>query len=156
MLTIIGCGNANRNDDAAGIIVAQRIQKYLIKHPSETIKVFDAGTAGMDVMFMAKGCTELIIIDANSSDSEPGAIYEVPGHELENLPQASYSLHDFRWDNALYAGRKIFKDEFPETVTVFLIEAENLDLGMNLSDPVNKSVDVVTNKIITIIENRNG
>tara|TARA_R110000782_G_scaffold48146_7_gene105536 strand:+ start:7135 stop:7599 length:465 start_codon:yes stop_codon:yes gene_type:complete len=152
MLTIIGCGNANCSDDAAGIIVAQQLQSYLFQNPKENVKIFDAGTSGMDVMFMARGSSELIIIDASSTNSEPGAIYEVPGEELENLPEPSFNLHDFRWDNALYAGRKIFKDDFPESVTVYLIEAGNLDLGMSLSESVIPSVDSVTVKIKDIID----
>ncbi|NQZ64555.1 hydrogenase maturation protease, partial [Crocosphaera sp.] len=83
--------------------------------------------------------------------SEPGTIYKVPGQELEELPEASYSLHDFRWDNALAAGRKIFKEEFPEDVTVYLIEAENLGLGLEISpilkDSVEKVIDYIQQEI---------
>ena len=105
----------------------------------------------MEVMFQARGSTKLIIIDACSTDSEPGTIYKVPGQELEELPEASYSLHDFRWDNALAAGRKIFKEEFPEDVTVYLIEAENLGLGLEISsslkDAVNQVIDSIKEEI---------
>ena len=61
----------------------------------------------------------------NRHKSEPGAIFKVPSSELEALPEASYSLYDFRWDNALKVGRKIFREDFPKDVTVYLIEAEN-------------------------------
>jgi Ni,Fe-hydrogenase maturation factor len=33
MLTIIGCGNLNRNDDGVGVIIAQRLQQYLAQNP---------------------------------------------------------------------------------------------------------------------------
>ena len=153
MLTIIGCGNANRSDDAVGIVVAQFLNSYLDKNPNNNVNIFDAGTSGMDVMFMARGCEQLIIVDASSTGSEPGAIYEVPGEELENIPAPSYNLHDFRWDNALYAGRKIFKENFPKKVNVYLIEAESLEFGLDLSKSVKQSADIVIDKIITIINN---
>ena len=153
MLTIIGCGNANRSDDAVGIVVAQSLNSYLDKNPNNNVNIFDAGTSGMDVMFMARGCEQLIIVDASSTGSDPGAIYEVPGEELENIPAPSYNLHDFRWDNALYAGRKIFKKNFPKKVNVYLIEAESLEFGLDLSKSVNQSADIVIDKIITIINN---
>ena len=153
MLTIIGCGNANRSDDAVGIVVAQSLNSYLDKNPNNNVNIFDAGTSGMDVMFMARGCEQLIIVDASSTGSEPGAIYEVPGEELENIPAPSYNLHDFRWDNALYAGRKIFKKNFPKKVNVYLIEAESLEFGLDLSKSVKQSADIVIDKIITIINN---
>ncbi len=143
MLTIIGCGNSNRSDDGVGVVVAQRLQTYLNDKPNSYTRVFDAGTAGMDVMFQAKGSRALIIVDASSSGSKPGSIFEVPGNELEHLPEPSYNLHDFRWDHALYAGRQIFKEQFPSDITVYLIEAANLSLGLELSPDVASAADNV-------------
>lgn len=147
MLTIIGCGNPNRGDDGVGVAIAQRLQTYLAEHPLPDVQVFDCGTAGIEVMFRAKGSDRLIIIDASSTGSSPGAVFEVPGAELEALPNPSYNLHDFRWDHALAAGRKIFS-QFPEDVTVYLIEAENLGLSLDLSPSVERSSQIVFSKIL--------
>jgi hydrogenase maturation protease len=153
MLVVIGCGNSNRQDDGAGVYVAQQLMSIMKTKPVDNVRVFDAGTAGMDIMFQARGCKALIIIDANQSASEPGTIFEVPGKELENIPEPSYNLHDFRWDNALYAGRRIFQDKFPTDIAVFLIEADNLDLGIGLSEPVQKASDRVVELIIERVKN---
>jgi len=150
MLSIIGCGNPNRQDDGAGVYVAQTLISQLVEYSYDNVQVFDAGTSGMDIMFQARGSDALIIIDANQSNSEAGTIFEVPGKELENIPEPSYNLHDFRWDNALYAGRRIYKDEFPEDINVFLIEAGGLDLGIGLSDKVQKSAD----RVVELVMNR--
>lgn len=152
MLTIIGCGNLNRSDDAVGVIIAQGLQQYLAQNPHPKIRVFDCGTAGMEVMFQARGSEKLIILDASCTGSEAGAIFKVPGKELEALPEPSYNLHDFRWDHALSAGRKIFGDDFPQEVTVYLIEAGNLDLGLELSPVVRRSADLVFAELITVIQ----
>lgn len=148
MLVIIGCGNSNRQDDGAGVYVAQQLMSIIKENPVDGVRVFDAGTAGMDILFQARGCDALIIIDANQSTSDPGTIFEVPGFELENIPEPSYNLHDFRWDNALYAGRRIYQEQFPTDIAVFLIEVENLDLGIGLSEPVQKASDRVIELII--------
>lgn len=148
MLTIIGCGNLNRCDDAVGVIIAQRLQQYLIQNSYPNVQVFDCGTAGMEVMFKARGSQQLIILDASSTGSEPGAVFEVPGTELEQLPEASYNLHDFRWDHALAAGRRIFQDHFPQDVTVFLIEAECLNLGLELSPTVEQAAEKVFHMVL--------
>ncbi len=152
MLSIIGCGNPNRCDDGLGVYVAQRLQQYLNENPSNNVRVFDAGTAGMDVMFQARGSDQLIVIDANASGSEPGQIFKVPGEELENRPEPSYNLHDFRWDHALYAGRKIYKDEFPDDVLVYLVEAGSLDMGIGLSEAVQSAADRVVELVIEDIQ----
>lgn len=152
MLTIIGCGNSNRSDDGVGVVVAQALQAYLVAHPRDSVRVFDAGTAGMDVMFQARGSTKLVIIDASSSGSDPGAIFEVPGAQLQAEHEPEFSLHNFRWDHALSAGRKIFRDQFPTDVTVYLIEAESLVLGLDLSPPVAASAARLVTEIKNIID----
>lgn len=152
MLTVIGCGNSNRSDDGVGVVVARHLQARLRDCPRSDVCVFDAGTGGMDVMFQARGSARLIIVDACRSGSEVGAIFTVPGAELAVEREASYNLHDFRWDHALAAGRKIFREQFPREVTVYLIEAGCLDLGLDLSDAVRRSAERVTAEIQQAID----
>ena len=154
MLTIIGCGNLNRSDDGVGGGIAQRLQQYLKENPLPKVQVFDCGTAGIDVMFQARGSDELIIIDASRTGSEPGAVYQVPGDVLEQLPEPSYNLHDFRWDHAIATGRKIFKDTFPTQITVYLIEAASLDFGWTLSPIVEHAAETVFQTIVTDLLSR--
>ncbi|MEW6353796.1 MAG: hydrogenase maturation protease [Pseudomonadota bacterium] len=143
MLTIIGCGNLTRSDDGVGALIAQRLRASFNDDPPENVRIYDAGTAGMEAMFHARGATSLIIVDAVNIDVEPGAVFEVPGHELETTYEPHYNLHDFRWDHALAAGRKIFRDSFPADVTVYLIQAAKLDFGLELSAPVRAAADKV-------------
>jgi hydrogenase maturation protease len=132
---IIGCGNPNRRDDGAGMEVV-RLLRAAPDESAGRICLLDAGTDGMGVMFAARGCGSLIIVDACQSGAEAGAIFEVPGAELAQRPPDSFSLHDFRWDHALYAGRRIFAADFPADVAVFLIEAQQVDFGIGLSPAV--------------------
>jgi hydrogenase maturation protease len=151
MLCVIGCGNSTRSDDGVGVYVAQALRAALQRSPRRNVRVFDAGTGGMDVMFQARGARCLIIVDAAMSGSPAGAIFRVPGEELASEPDAGYSLHDFRWQHALTAGRKIFAAEFPSDVTVYLVEAESLAFGLELSAPVLASANRVVEEIQQII-----
>ncbi len=152
MLTIIGCGNPNRHDDGAGIEVVRRLRAAFGDRLPDDVRLFDAGTAGMDVMFQARGSRALILIDACRSGSEPGALFEVPGSELESRPTPSFTLHDFRWDHALFAGRQLYGGNFPQDVTVYLIEAATLTLGVGLSAAVERSVERTVARIQQRIE----
>jgi hydrogenase maturation protease len=156
MLTIVGCGNLNRSDDGVGVIVAQRLGDYVERQGRTDVRVFDAGTDGMGVMFRARGSERLVLIDASRSGSEPGAIFKVPGGELASDHEPAYSLHDFRWDHALYAGRRIFGTSFPTDVTVFLIEAGSLELGCELSAEVSAAAARVAQEIETLIDHYGG
>ncbi len=156
MIAVIGCGNPNRSDDGAGPEVLRLLAEDEPVGDGKRVRLLDAGTDGMAVMFAARGCSTLIVVDACRSGSECGAVFEVPGSELEAEPRDSLNLHDFRWDNALFAGRRIFREDFPRDVTVFLIEAGSVDLGIGLSDAVAASARKVAGRIRELIAERSS
>lgn len=150
MITVVACGNPNRSDDGAGLTVLQLLKsRDLAQDP--LVRLLDAGTDGMAAMFAARGCRTLIVIDACQSGSEPGAIFEVPGSELTQRYAPSLNLHDFRWDHALYAGKSIFRDAFPDDVVVFLIEAQCFGLGLAMSEPVTGAASKVADRIEELV-----
>jgi hydrogenase maturation protease len=142
-LVVIGCGNLNRSDDAVGVRVVHQVRAAWGAALPAGVRLFDAGTDGMAVMFQARGARALIIVDASRSGSEPGAVFCLPGTEIDGEHQPGYSLHDFRWDHAVYAGRRIFGSAFPADLTVYLVEAGSLELGTELTSPVAAAVDTV-------------
>ncbi|WP_244500136.1 hydrogenase maturation protease [Methyloceanibacter superfactus] len=79
MIAVIACGNANRRDDGAGPEVMRALKAGTLGGKGPDVRLLDAGTDGMAVMFAARGCRSLIVIDACRSGSEPGAVFEVPG-----------------------------------------------------------------------------
>ncbi|MBI3699700.1 MAG: hydrogenase maturation protease [Afipia sp.] len=149
MIVIIGCGNSNRGDDGVGPQVISVLKSRGIGR--NDVHLFDAGTDGMATMFAARGCRTLIIVDACRSNSEPGAIFEVPGSELALNYQPSLNLHDFRWDHALFAGKQIFREDFPSDVVVLLIEAQSVKLGAGLSIAVSAAAVKVADRIAELI-----
>src|SRR5215472_6739626 len=153
MIAVIGCGNPNRLDDGAGCQVVRALAALdLVNNPS--LRLLDAGTDGLAVMFAARGCQILIVVDACRSGSEPGTVFEVPGIELEQRYQPAFNLHDFRWDHALFAGRKILRESFPTDVVVLLIEVETTEYGIGLSPPVEAAVGKVVERVAALIRSR--
>ena len=144
-VVIAGCGNLLRGDDAAGPILVRKI--WDLGCPAG-VRLVDGGTAGMDVAFQMAGAREVIIVDACTSGSAPGEIFELPGEDVEVPPLAGMNLHAFRWDNAIAFARWLLKDRYPKKVTVILIEAQTLDHGAPLSPAVEKSVDAVARTLI--------
>lgn len=159
-IVVIGCGNLNRCDDGVGVIVVHRLKEWLRAVPHQDVMTFDAGTGGMDVMFQARGASSLILIDACNSGSAPGSVFMLAGKDLANRPRHGYSLHDFRWDHALYAGEKIFGEDFPSDVTIYLVEVADISLGLEVSPLVSqgadKVVECIKNQIRRLTEERNA
>lgn len=150
MIAVIGCGNANRRDDGVGSVVLRSLAARDLARAGE-VALLDAGTDGMAVMFAARGCTRLIVIDACRSGAEPGAIFEVPGAELAAPGPPSFTTHDFRWDHALHAGRQVFGDAFPDDVTVFLIEAADVGFGLDLTPAAAAAAAKVADRIAALV-----
>ena len=154
MLVVIGCGNLNRSDDAAGVRVVLALREQFGESLPPDVRLFDAGTGGMEVMFRARGASALVIVDACRSGSDAGAIFRLPGTEIDGAHVPGYSLHDFRWDHAVHAGRRIFGADFPADLTVYLIEAGSLELGIELTRPVERAVEQVSERIAQGIRER--
>lgn len=148
MIAVIGCGNLNRSDDGVG---AEILRALAQRGRTRDARLLDAGTDGMAVMFAARGCRTLIVVDACRSGSPPGAVFEVPGAELEERQAAALTTHDFRWDHALFAGRRIYGEDFPDDVTVLLVEAETVALGTGLSPRVAAAAATVVERIETLV-----
>jgi hydrogenase maturation protease len=146
---IIGCGNLIRSDDGAGPMLIRKLWELGVP---EGVRLADGGTAGMDVIFQIGDAKELIIVDACTSGAEPGTIFEVPGEEVEAPPLKEVNLHNIRWDNAIAMGRWLLKERFPKKVTVFLIEAENLEHGFGLSPAVEAAVERLARDLIQRLE----
>src|SRR5579862_346048 len=144
---VIGCGNLLRGDDAAGPVFVRRLWERGLP---QGVLCADGGTGGMDVAFKMRGVPEVVLVDACSSGSEPGAIFRIPGAELEHLPPLTgINLHSFRWDHALAFARWLLKEEYPQNVTVFLIEAERLEFGASLSPAVDCALEKLEQLLFT-------
>ena len=143
---VIGCGNLLRGDDAAGPVLIRRMWDRGLP---DGVQCADGGTDGMDVAFQMRGVEHVILVDACASGSEPGAVFEVPGSEVENLPPLTdINLHAFRWDHAIAFGRWLLKDDYPENVTAYLIEGKNFEVGEGLSPPVDRAVDQLVDRLL--------
>ena len=140
MIAVVGCGNTNRSDDGAGPCVIGALRARPDLASDKEVQLLDAGTDGIAVLLAARGCDQLILIDACQPLGAPGTIHEVAGKDLEPGQERPFNLHDFRWDHALHAGRRIYGESFAGDITVYLIEAQTLHLGLDLSPPVNTAV----------------
>jgi hydrogenase maturation protease len=142
---VVGCGNLLRGDDAVGPTLIRHLWESGVP---EGVTLVDGGTAGMDVAFKMRGAARVLIVDASSTGVEPGTIYRVPGDELEDLPALDgLHTHQFRWDHALSFGRWLLADDYPEDITVFLIEVGSTEPGAPLTEPVARAMDAVGARI---------
>jgi hydrogenase maturation protease len=142
---VVGCGNLLRGDDAAGPVLVRLLAE---RGTPEGVRLIDGGTAGMDVAFAMKGARRVVVVDASSVGVAPGTVHRVPGEELTDLTPPEGNLHRFRWDQALGFAKWLLKDDYPQDVTVWLIEGESFEVGAALSPRVQASVERVATEIL--------
>ncbi len=146
MNLVIGCGNLLRGDDAVGPVLVRRLLDAGLPDGTE---VADGGTSGMDVAFRMRGADRVILLDAADTGGTPGALYRMLGADVEELPDLStINLHSFRWDHALAFARWLLKDDYPDEIIVYLIEAESFGFGDPLSEPVDAAADRLVDRLV--------
>ena len=146
---VVGCGNLLRGDDGVGPVLVRHLWDRGVP---EGARLVDGGTAGMDVGFQMRGAERVVIVDAclsqGTAAAAPGTVYRGPGEELADLPPLQgLHAHSFRWDHAIPFARWALGDACPTDITVFLIEADVMDLGAELSDPVAAAMERVIDMI---------
>ncbi len=141
---MVGCGNLLRGDDAAGPLLVRLLAD---RNLPDGVRLVDGGTAGMDVAFAMRGVRRVIVVDASRIGVEPGTVHRVPGEELTDLTPPEGNLHRFRWDQALGFAMWLLKDEYPDDVTVWLVEGQSFEPGDVLSPPVQASVERIADAI---------
>jgi hydrogenase maturation protease len=145
-LLIVGCGNLLRGDDGVGPILVRHLWERGIP---EGVRLVDGGTAGMDVAFQMRGAARVVIVDASATGAKPGTIYRVPGDELGDLPPLQgLHTHSFRWDHAIAFARWALTDDCPDDITVFLIEADSVEFGADLTP----AVETAMARVLAIID----
>jgi hydrogenase maturation protease len=148
---VVGCGNLLRGDDGVGPVLVRHLWERGVP---DGARLVDGGTAGMDVAFQMRGARQVVIVDAylprDADRRRPGTIFKVPGAELAELPplQGLHS-HSFRWDHAIAFARWALGDDCPTDITVYLIEAAGVELGAELSEPVQAAMEDVIAHIET-------
>ena len=142
---VVGCGNLLRGDDAAGPVLVRMLAG---RDLPAGVRLVDGGTAGMDIAFAMRGVPKVIVVDASRVGVEPGTVHRVPGAELTDLTPPQGNLHSFRWDQALGFATWLLKDEYPDDITVWLVEGESFEPGAPLTPAVQASVERIADSII--------
>ena len=101
----------------------------------------------MDVAFAMRGARRVILVDASTIGVPPGTIHRVPGEELTDLRPPEGNLHRFRWDQALGFAQWLLKEDYPEDVTVWLVEGETFEVGEPLSTAVQEAIERIADQI---------
>lgn len=131
---VIGCGNADRGDDAAGILVARRLRERgvaALDHAGDALALIDAWAAAEHV----------ILIDAVVSGAPLGTIVGCLGADAELPRSAGTSSHSFDLASAIELARAL--DRLPRSLKIYGIEGNAFAPGSEPQAAVRIAVERV-------------
>jgi len=149
---VLGMGNPILSDDGVGLLVAERLRQTPL--PND-VEVLQSEVAGLRLLELVRGFTRVIIIDALRSPAEsgrhPGEVFRYEAKDFKGGHRYG-SAHSIGLDTALELGHKLGY-EMPEQVTVFAIEAEDVEtFGEELSPPVAAAAE----RVLTLVREEVG
>ena len=149
---VLGMGNPILSDDGVGLLVADRLRESSLP---DSVEVVQSEVGGLRLLELVRGFTRVIIIDALRSPAEtgrhPGEVYRYEAKDFKGGHRYG-SAHSIGLDTALELGHKLGYD-MPEDVTVFAIEAEDVEtFGEELSPPVAEAAE----RVITMVREEVG
>jgi len=139
---IIGCGNADRGDDAAGLLVARRLREMGVpaeEQSGEALALLESWHGAGDDL-------EVILVDAVVSGAPAGAILVWDAREAPVVGDfLRCSTHAFGVAEAVQLARIL--DLLPPRMVIYGIEAEQFDFGAPPSAEVLQAVEEVAARI---------
>jgi hydrogenase maturation protease len=137
-MLIIGCGNRQRGDDAAGIMVAEQLQARGI-----AAEVSLGSTA--DLIEAWSGANDVILVDAVTTHASVGTVHLWDARHPLPSGQSSGSTHGLGVAEAIELARAM--NCLPPRLRIYGIEGHRFEIGSEASAEVKRAVAEVVQRI---------
>ena len=137
-MQIICCGNPDRGDDSAALLVAQQLRDLGI---NAEIQPGDA----LDLIESWDETGEVVVVDATVTGATPGTVQVWDGTLPGQVVTATTSTHGLGVGEAIYLAQIL--NRLPKHLRVFGIEGTQFHPGDPISPEVRKAAEQVAKKI---------
>jgi hydrogenase maturation protease len=133
---ILGIGNVLLTDEGVGVRALNELQRRFTF--SEDVELLDGGTSGIELLRHIQDHDNLIIIDCMTYDQPPGTVYRVENEDVPSVFRTRISPHQLGLSDLLAAA--MLTDRTPKNLVLFGVEPESVDIGLELTETVEKSL----------------
>lgn len=139
---VLGVGNVERGDDAAGRVVARRLRET----QPEGVDIIEKGGEATELLAALEGASAAFIIDACASGRDAGALrrFDVAAEPLPNKALA-LSSHGLGLAETIELARAL--GQLPPVCVVYAIEGESFEIGAPLSSNVAVAITGVVERL---------
>jgi len=146
---VLGIGNLIMTDDGVGVRVVQYLSEGYV-FPSE-VTILDGGTLGLDLLTHLEGVERLLIIDAMETGGPPGTIVRMTGEEIPMVFETKLSPHQMGLKDLLAVS--VLRGITPPEMVLLGIQPGNIELGVDLTPPVEAQLDTLVDMALRELEN---
>jgi len=141
---IMGIGNTLCSDDGTGIHMLAYMQRH---YPSlEKVEYIDGGIPSFKLAAWIETAGKLIVIDAAELDSAPGTVEVFSGEEMDHFAgKTRRREHEVSLGDLLAMAHRT--DALPENRALVVIQPENIDRGLCLSNRVKQALPLAGRSI---------
>jgi len=149
-LRIIGCGNIDRGDDAAGLLVARRLHARGVEIPAveiPAVEIIEHSGQSLSLMDCWTTFEQVILVDATAPGGKPGQV-QVWNALVDELPEDFFpsSTHAFGVREAVELARTM--NRLPQTLLIYGIEGKQFSFAAPLSAEVEHAVASVVERLV--------
>ena len=140
---VIGIGNTLRGDDAAGLVVADRLRD----HVPEGVEVVGCDQEPVSLIDAWQDADAVVLVDAVVTGAEPGTVLRVDASDGLISPRAfRSSTHAFGIGETIELARALGK--LPRRVIIYGIEGTHFEARPMLTAPVADAIEKVAESIL--------
>jgi hydrogenase maturation protease len=142
MILVIGIGTPDHGDDAAGLLVAERVRAAT---SPRTVTVRELVGDQLGLLDLWTGAREVYVIDAVCSGGPAGTVYRFDGAQRLTAEFKNPSTHAFSLADVIELARAM--DRLPPRLIGYGVEGAHWELGALVSPPVMDAVDALTRRL---------
>lgn len=144
-IKVIGCGSLLMGDDAAGCIVARKLQEMDLP---EHVEVLEAGTPGLNLLNLMKPGERVIIVDAVFTGNKPGTIEIFSEDQIPKPERMPFSAHQIAIPETIALGKIVEPESMPDSIEIWGIEVKiPVEFRFEISEPIKEAVEKVVEKL---------
>ena len=133
------CIDADNIQDAYTVVVDERPDVILLDWMLP-------GGSGIELLRHIRNRDYLIIIDCMTWNQDPGTVMRVEGDDVPAAFRTRISPHQLGLSDLLAAA--MLTDELPKKLVLFGVEPESIDIGLDLTNTVEASLEKLTGAVI--------
>lgn len=144
---VIGIGDPDRGDDAAGLEVARRLRARAL--PEAVVR--ECSGSASCLLEAWQGRSRVVLVDAASGAGRAGKVHRFEAHR-EPVPTGLLHASSRSWGVAEAVEMARSLGQLPPWAVVYAIEGRSFEPGRGLSPSVRRAVERVEKRILREIE----